>query len=304
MPEVAILGDLNLDIILKLPHEPLPDTSLPAEEAYTALGGVGGNTSLWLKYLDKGIDISLFTGVGEDIVGKELIDGLRKAMLKIGHIKVMKGVNSGVMVVIEYGDTKKIVGFRGANSLVKFNEREIIEVINNVNHAHASGYFALNSDGGELLLNFLKAAQGIGVSTSIDLEGIALMKPEFLHKIKGLVKYALLNKSELRALTTRLSLTPEELLKKLGVEALITKLGEKGAFIYTEGSKKLIKSREVRNVVDPTGAGDAFNAAFILSLIKGSSLTDAVMNACIAGSEAVRILGGSPLNIMLSQASR
>jgi len=304
MPEVAVLGDLNLDIILKLPYEPLPDTSVPAEEVHFALGGVGGNTSLWLRHLSKSINVSLVAGVGNDVVGKELMDGLRKAKLTLAHVKVLDGVNSGIMVVIEYGNTKKIVGSRGANSLIKLSKEELTKVLTNTKHAHASGYFALNADKGYLLLSFLGFAQDIGIPTSIDLEGIALGKPEFLHKIKGLIKYALLNESELEAMRNKLDLTPEGLLRLLGAEALIIKLGEKGALIYTEGSRNLIRSKKVRDVVDLTGAGDAFNAAFILSLIRGLSLTDAVRNACIAGSEAVRIWGGSPIGIIISQASR
>jgi len=304
MPEVAVLGDLNLDIILKLPREPLPDTSVPAEDAYIALGGVGGNTSLWLKYLDRSIDTYLVTGVGDDIIGKELIDVLRRSGIRLKYVKVLRGVRSGVMVIMEYGGVKKIAGFRGANSLVRLSKEEMREALVNAKHLHASGYFALNSDGGELLVSLLQEAGSRGIPTSIDLEGIALMRPEFIHKIRGLVNYVLLNKSELTALIDSLNSSLEGIHGLLGCGSLIVKLGGKGALIYTGGSKELIKPKEVGKVVDPTGAGDAFNAALILSLIRGSSLIDAVRSGCVAGSEAVQVLGGSPPDTMLSQAFR
>ncbi len=300
MLKATVMGDLNLDIILKLPHEPLPDTSVSAEEAYIGLGGVGGNTSLWLKYLDSGIDISLMAGVGNDVIGKELINGLKRAGVRFENIKVLDGVKSGIMAVIEYGNVKKIVGFRGANSLVLFKDKEIIEFLKYAKHAHTSGYFALNSDKGELLLKFLYLAKTAGIPASIDLEGLSSERPQFIKEVKGLVRYALLNRSELNALSKKLNASPKDILKLLESEALIVKLGDKGALIYSKEGKEFIKPKRVSDVVDLTGAGDAFNAAFILSLIKGSSLNDAVRNACLAGAEAVRVLGGSPFNIKLS----
>lgn len=51
-------------------------------------------------------------------------------------------------------------------------------------------------------------------------------------------------------------------------KTLITTLGEKGALISRDGQKISIKSAKVKEVVDPTGAGDAWRAGFLTGLAK------------------------------------
>ncbi len=51
-------------------------------------------------------------------------------------------------------------------------------------------------------------------------------------------------------------------------KTLITTLGEKGALISTDGQRISVKSTKVKEVVDPTGAGDAWRAGFLAGLSK------------------------------------
>jgi len=53
------------------------------------------------------------------------------------------------------------------------------------------------------------------------------------------------------------------------VEALIVTLGAAGAVIHTRGQEILIPPAPVQQVVDPTGAGDAFRAGVIHGLLHG-----------------------------------
>lgn len=53
----------------------------------------------------------------------------------------------------------------------------------------------------------------------------------------------------------------------------------------------VVPRRVVRPAVDPVGAGDAFNAGLIASLLEDQSLSDAIANAHLCGAAAVGVIG-------------
>jgi len=77
---------------------------------------------------------------------------------------------------------------------------------------------------------------------------------------------------------------------------VIIKCGEQGAFAFKGGSQIAHSSAfqlAKEEVIDTTGAGDAFNAAFLASISQSESLEDAMQKGCAAGAMRVRILSGS-----------
>jgi sugar/nucleoside kinase (ribokinase family) len=241
MSRIAILGDLNLDIIMFLEREPLPDTSESATEAYIRPGGVGGNISSWLKHL--GEDPVLLAGVGEDALGEELLKQLRRYGISAEAVKKVEESATGIMVSMIGPSGKKIVGFRGANSFLQYSRRELVEVLRGCTHAHASGYESLNGDGGLLLLNFLTMAKELHITTSIDLEGISTSKREFVSRLKGIVDYIFLNREEMRALLGDDYVGGAKLLANLtGAKAVVLKMGADGALLYLGKGDRVLEA--------------------------------------------------------------
>ncbi len=74
--------------------------------------------------------------------------------------------------------------------------------------------------------------------------------------------------------------SPQDLLKK-GISLLILTEGENGARFITKQQEIFIPSETVANVIDTTGAGDAFTAAFLAKLVSApekQSLADLTEN--------------------------
>jgi ribokinase len=69
--------------------------------------------------------------------------------------------------------------------------------------------------------------------------------------------------------------------------ALIT-LGEKGALLYGADGDHVVPAMKVANVVDTTGAGDAFNAAFAVAIGEGMAPVEAVRFGCVAAGLSVQ----------------
>ncbi len=107
------------------------------------------------------------------------------------------------------------------------------------------------------------------------------------------------NETELRIL---MGLAPDDptptldLAKRLqsrGAKNVIVTMGDKGALVLSGGSVTQAPGISV-DVVDTTGAGDAFNSGLAVALIEGKSLIDAVNFANCAGALACTKLGVIP----------
>ena len=113
------------------------------------------------------------------------------------------------------------------------------------------------------------------------------------------VDYLTPNETELRILMGLAPNDPtptEELaqqLKARGVGTLIVTLGEKGALLCADDAPILVPAIAV-DVVDTTGAGDAFNSGLAVALAEGRDLLDAVRFANCAGALACTRLGVVP----------
>jgi adenosine kinase len=73
--------------------------------------------------------------------------------------------------------------------------------------------------------------------------------------------------------------------------AIVTTLGENGARVTTAEGDTDVPAAKARQVVDPTGAGDAFRAGLIQGLIEGESLASAALRGAVCGSFAVEEYG-------------
>ena len=77
----------------------------------------------------------------------------------------------------------------------------------------------------------------------------------------------------------------------MGVKNIIITLGEKGSYFANENEEYLINAFELKNeVVDTTGAGDAFNGALAVALAKDFTYKDAILFANkVAGISTTRL---------------
>jgi ribokinase len=79
-------------------------------------------------------------------------------------------------------------------------------------------------------------------------------------------------------------------LRDLGIPAVVVTAGADGAVVSDRGGTKRVRAEKVE-VVDSTGAGDAFLGALAVDLAAGRPLTDAVATATVVGSRAVQNAG-------------
>jgi sugar/nucleoside kinase (ribokinase family) len=76
-----------------------------------------------------------------------------------------------------------------------------------------------------------------------------------------------------------------ELLRSLGVPEVIVTLGAHGSMIITRDGCDSVPAIEVGAAVDPTGAGDTFSAAYLVSRVSGAEPVEAARAGTRAASE-------------------
>lgn len=113
------------------------------------------------------------------------------------------------------------------------------------------------------------------------------------------VDYLTPNESELRIL---LGLSPDDPrssrelaqeLRRRGVRNVVVTLGRTGALVLTDDLDVTVPALTV-DVVDTTGAGDAFNSGFAVALAEGRDIVDAVRFGVVCGGIACTRLGVVP----------
>jgi adenosine kinase len=98
------------------------------------------------------------------------------------------------------------------------------------------------------------------------------------------------NDYELALIKDKTGLSAQQLLEKVGV--IVTTRGEEGCEILTrDGAAHRVPSIPTDNVVDPTGAGDAFRGGLIKGLIQGCPVERAVMMGTVCAHYVIQCYG-------------
>ena len=89
----------------------------------------------------------------------------------------------------------------------------------------------------------------------------------------------------------------EELRSTMEAEGVLITRGNQGMSLFERGQKPIhIAPSNVREVFDPTGAGDTTSAVFTLALLSGASMRDAAILSNLAAGEVVKRLGAATID--------
>ena len=97
------------------------------------------------------------------------------------------------------------------------------------------------------------------------------------------------NDYELEMIVRITGLSRSELLERTG--GIVTTLGDKGSLLQTSEGEQAIGTIQARQVLDPTGAGDAYRAGLIKGMVMGRSLSDSVRMGAVCASFCVECKG-------------
>jgi len=277
---VFVVGSINQDFVLKVERRPEPGETVTGAELALFPGGKGANQAIAAARL--GADVAILGRVGEDPFGRELVVNLRDNGVDTSRVEAVTDVPTGsAFITVTPDGENAIVVSPGANR--RFGPAEIRAASEDLRKARLllaqleveveaveMAAYTVAGNGGRVLLNLAPPREVSG---------------DFIRLSDPLV----VNEHEAAFLLGEDAQTPEESAGKLldlGPPSAVVTLGGAGAILATEDSSRHFPAPEVQ-VVDTTGAGDAFVGALAAKLAEGTPLEEAVPYAVLAGAVAV-----------------
>jgi ribokinase len=246
---LTVVGSINLDLVVRGGRLPRPGETVTGASFSRGPGGKGANQAVAAARL--GAEVRMVGCVGRDGFATEALGGLREAGVEEGWLDRDAPTGVALITVDAEGETTIVVA-PGANEQLRPDDVEI------------------------------GAADAVLCQQEIPAETVA--------RTAELTPRFFLNAAPARAGAPEAELT---IVNRLEREALGDRrglvcltLGAEGA-VLLEGGEEVARATPPQvDAVDGTGAGDAFTACLVVSLLEGREREESLRRACIAGALA------------------
>lgn len=290
--KIVIVGSYNTDLMSKTPWLPKHGETVLGGPFKLGPGGKGSNQAVAASRL--GAEVHFIGCVGEDYFGEIARNNFIKEKINIDYLKISRTNHTGMALILVDDKTAEnmIVVAPGANMEINIplveNARDII----------------VSAD--VVLLQLEISVEIVEYVVKMVYESnkaISILNPAPGKKLERKVweKVSLItpNRSELELITNRSIVTVEEAEKaaqeviSAGVKNVIVTLGGEGALVVNTDKTTYVPSYQV-DIVDTTGAGDAFNGGLAIALSEGKDLVEATKFANAAAALKVTKIGTAP----------
>jgi len=256
-------------------------------------GGSPANIAMNTKRL--GIKSQIVSAVGNDGLGKFLIQHLKNNNMSTSLIKEVEYATSLVLVTKSKG-TPTPIFYRGADYRLEYNEK-IDKKLKKSKIVHFSCWPLSMEPVRSTVEKIIEVAKKNNVIIGFDPNYHPMIwekKHKGIDYIKSIIKYVdIIKPSEDDAERLFGKDTPNNQINKfitLGAKLVIMTLGKDGAII-SNGRETIQLPTMASIVVDTTGAGDAFWSGFYAAIIKGYTVEQALKIGSAVSAYKLRFSG-------------
>ncbi|QIM69677.1 ribokinase [Basfia succiniciproducens] len=290
MKKLTVLGSINADHVISVPHFVKPGETLTGSNYHIAYGGKGANQAVAAARL--GADVDFIACIGDDDIGKAMKAAFERDGIHTHTISTIPHQTTGIaMIQVAESGENSIVISAGANAhlteeLLAQHQESIahadcllMQLETPISAVEKAAVFA-KQNGTKVVLN---PAPAQPLSDHL-LAHIDMITP---------------NETEAEILTG-VQVTDEQsaaeaaqVFHHKGIETVLITLGSKGVFFSSRGVQRIIPGFRVK-AVDTTAAGDTFNGALITALLEDKSMEEAIRFAHGAAAISVTRKGAQP----------
>jgi ribokinase len=289
MSKIFVIGSSNTDMVIKTDQLPLPGETRLGGNFFMHAGGKGANQAVAAARL--GGNVTLVTKLGNDIFGKQALEGFKMENIDTSYVFMDEESPSGTALIMVNNQGENCIAVApGANARLL---PEDIRKVNNIDHAEiilmqleiplqTISYVAkkAKSNNQQLVLNPAPAQK---LDDEL-LDGLFLITP---------------NETEAFILTG-IKVSDEKtaseaagLFLKKGVRHVVITLGSDGAF-FQNNNLKIKMEAPVVKALDTTAAGDIFNGALTVAISEKMNWEQALRFAVQAATISVTRMGAQP----------
>jgi len=287
---VLVVGDINVDITAPLAAPPAEGEDCLSHELSFQCGGVGLNAAMVLARL--GCSPRLVSSVGNDWFGDFVLDRAAREGIDVSLVQRSPRAMTGLMfITISPDGQRTFFGSRGACAEFRVTD-QLPLWLDGVTALEIAGYAFLTPASSECADRLIAEAKLRAVPVAIDVGiGPSREVPKKIMRAVGDVDTVFANVTEAEALTgcggAQAAFTA---LEQTGAREVALKLGAEGCLIRAQGELCSVPPFAVE-VVDTTGAGDAFTAGFLAGQHWGWSGRECALFANACGAAATMTLG-------------
>lgn len=287
---VTVLGNINIDFVMRAERLPEPGENLRAADLRMVPGGKGANQAVAAARL--GAQVTLIGRVGSDVFGPPLVQGLERENINTDFIRRDSESTTGTaFVTVTPNGQNSILSALGAN--LNCSQQQV----------EAASEAIGKSDLLLLQLGVPPAVIDRAMQIAVDRNVLVQFDPSPLgDDLPALWRRADIitpNQSELGYLANMTvndipsALQAAEILRRRETMIAAITLGAQGCLLADGDGPRLVPGYPVEPV-DTTAAGDAFAAALGVRIAEGASLNEAAVFANAARALATTVIGAQP----------
>lgn len=292
-PTFVVLGDVMTDVVCLLRGPLVVGSDSPAPIRVSG-GGSAANTAAWLA--SAGHHAVYVGRVGNDAAGELAVRELTSGGVAI-RVAVDDVLPTGTCIVLVSVDGERtMVPDSGANA--DWSPQDVpADLWHPSTHLHVSGYALVNPGARDAALEAVRRARAGGGTVSVDAASTGPIESvgatTFLSWIDG-IDLLLANAAEATILTGDTDPAAAARALSASIGTVVVKLGAEGAVAAARDSSSVRVDAVQAEIVDSTGAGDAFAAGFMPAWRAGADLQEALSAANALGAQAVAQIGARP----------
>lgn len=273
-------------------HMPVAGELILSDELPLSIGGCAANVAMDLARV--GATVNVAGCVGKDPFGKFVTDTLSGRGVDISGIRELDGVGtSGTLIINVQGEDRRFIHCPGANAVMQASDIPM-QLVRESKVFYVGGYLLMPSLENGGLAKLFREARAAGVTTVLD---IVLPGPgEHWHKLADLLAETdvfLPNNDEAAAITgLKDPLDQAKKFREAGAGTVVITQGERGTLLISE-KMRLRASPYPTTFVGGTGAGDAFDAGYIVGLLDDLEPIECVKWGSALGASCVRSISAT-----------
>jgi ribokinase len=281
--DVFVVGSINQDFVLGVERRPAPGETVTDARLATHNGGKGANQAAAAALL--GASVTFLGRVGDDGFGEPLVRSLTDKGVDTSLVQQIPGSSTGTAFITVTPDGENAITVApGANR--RLTKGDVDAASESIEEAQV--LVAQMEVPPEVVVRAVEVAAQSGTRALVNLAPPFEVPRTLLEKLDPLVlnehEAAYLLGEGVEGVDEALDAIPS--LLSLGPRSVVVTVGEDGAVFSDGESLRHLAAPEVE-VVDTTGAGDAFVGALAARLADDAPLGDAIAYAVRAGAAAV-----------------
>lgn len=285
--DVIGFGALNVDRLYKVDRIAREEEESFVTGYSESCGGSAANTIVGLAKL--GLKTGYIGKVAEDRGGRLHLEDFERMKVDTGGIMIAKEGRSGAVTgFVDQEGERALYIDPGVNDSIGFGEIDL-------EYAEGAKFLHLTSFVGEKPFKTQKRLmKELPEEVKVSFDPGILYARRGLDSLKPIIKRASLvlpSEGELKLLTDEGHEKGAETLIDEGAKIVAVKLGKKGCYV-TDGKETHLVDPYRVEVVDTTGAGDAFSTGFLYGLVRGNDLYDCGKMGNFVASRCIGKAGG------------